>query len=177
MNFVIEIKQTATLAIFDEPCVKEKADHLFNTYKEDIENRIQEILYFLKMEPCKELAHDNIAYYFKIYYYKSILYMAVENAVSIERKYNILENVLALLSVSSLAYAIRREPMIYAFSKAISSIPVKNALEKALHGSKIFLLEKEFLGITPPHISTCKVNRDFDEDEIEKLYEEMQKKE
>ena len=43
-NFCITTKKTATLAIFEEPSVKAKSDEIFETYKEDIESKIQDIL-------------------------------------------------------------------------------------------------------------------------------------
>ena len=59
--------------------------------------------------------------------------------------YDVLANILSLLSEEKLENAIMGEPMVDAFSNAISSIPNTSASSAILHGSKILLLEKEFL--------------------------------
>lgn len=142
-NFCITTKKTATLAIFEEPLVKTKSDELFETYKDDIESKIQEIIDFLGLTPSDDF-FENVTSLFKTNFYRRTLTTAVEIACSTRKKYDILENVLSLLTVQMLAHAIRTEPMIEAFETALSSIPYKTALEKARYGSLIYRLEQKY---------------------------------
>lgn len=143
-NFVIGIK-TATLAIFDEPSVKEKSDKLFETYKEDIESKIKEILDFLNLMPSNELSYENITALFKTNFHMRILNTAVAIACSNRKQYNLLENVLSLLSDKKMiSQAIRTEPMLEAVIDALYNIPRETALETAKYGSLIFRLNRKY---------------------------------
>ena len=77
-----------------------------------------------------------------------ILNEAVEmtfSTFSKKGKYDMLSNILSLLTEENFETAIMGEPMIDAFSNAINSIPTTDALSKTLNGSKVLLLKKTFL--------------------------------
>lgn len=143
-NFSITTTKTATLAIFEEPSVKAKSTELFKTYKDDIESKIKEILDFLEFTPSDENFFENVTSLFKENFYRKILTTSVELACSNAKKYNLLENILSLLSVEMFEHAIRTEPMIKAIKTAISSIPYETVFEKINHGSLIYKLEKKY---------------------------------
>lgn len=87
--------------------------------------------------------------YFKLYFYQSILNDAVEIIFAPNYKYDILDIIVcSLLTKEKLLSAISGRPIIDAFSKVLSELPSTDALESCLIGSKIFLLEKKFLGDT-----------------------------
>ncbi len=148
MKTLVRIEKKIPLTIFDEPVLKEKVTHLFNGSEEKIKTRVNEILAFLEEDSTDELSYDNIIFLFKVYFYKLILNEAVEITFSGQGNYDALSNILSLLSEEKLENAIMGEPMINAFSNAIRSIPTNSALSTCNHGSKILLLEKEFLGRT-----------------------------
>lgn len=148
MEAKVKIEQVLPLTIFDEPCLKERVNQLFDSMEQETRQRVSEIIKFLNLDSTDELSYDNIAFLFKIYFYKLILNEAVEMTFSGVGKYNVLTNILSLLSEEKLRNAIMGKPMIDAFSRAIRSIPTTDALEACLHGSKILLLEKQYLGIS-----------------------------
>ena len=144
---LVRIEKEIPLTIFDEPVLQKQVIHLFNGAEKKIKARVNEIVTFLESDSTDELSYDNIAFLFKGYFYKLILNEAVEMTFSGYGKYDVLSNILSLLTEEKLETAIMGKPMIDAFSNAIRSIPAQTALSKALNGSKILLLEKEFLGI------------------------------
>jgi hypothetical protein len=146
VEILVRIEKNIPLTIFDEPVLKSRVTYLFNDADEKIKARINEIVTFLKLESTSELSYDNIAFFFKMYFYKLILNEAVEMTFSGEGNYDALSNVLSLLSEEKMESAIMGKPMIDAFTKVICSIPTNSALSACLYGSKILLMEKEFLG-------------------------------
>lgn len=152
MKTLVRIKTKIPLTIFNEPVLQSQVTHLFNGAEEKIKARVNEIVTFLELDSTNELSYDNIAFLFKVYFYKLILNEAVEMTFSGQGKYDALANILSLLSEEKLENAIMGKPMIDAFSRAIRSIPADSALSTCLYGSKIFLLEKEFLGKSIPYL-------------------------
>lgn len=146
METLVRIKKEIPLTIFNEPVLQSQVTHLFNGAEEKIKARVNEIITFLELDSTNELSYDNIAFLFKVYFYKLILNEAVELTFSGRGNYDALTNILSLLSEEKLENAIMGEPMIDAFSNAIRSIPNTSALSASLHGSKILSLKKEFLG-------------------------------
>ena len=106
--------------------------------------RVDEIVEFLELDTTDKFSYENIAFLFKWYFFKLILNEAVEITFAGQGNYDILSNILSLLSEEKLETAIMGEPMIDAFSNAIRSIPTDSALSAFLLGSKILLLEKNF---------------------------------
>lgn len=146
METLVRIKKEIPLTIFNEPVLQSQVTHLFNGAEEKIKARVNEIITFLELDSTNELSYDNIAFLFKVYFYKLILNEAVELTFSGRGNYDALTNILSLLSEEKLENAIMGEPMVDAFSNAIRSIPNTSALSASLHGSKILSLKKEFLG-------------------------------
>lgn len=145
-NVSVRINKEVPLTIFDEPILQKKVNHLFNDSEEKLKSRINEIIEFLKSDSIEQFSYDNITFLFKGYFYKMILNESIETTFSQQGNYDVLSNILSLLSEEKLEAAIMGKPMIDAFSKAIRSIPTTSALSATLNGSKILLLEKEFLG-------------------------------
>lgn len=141
----VRIQKDVPVTIFDEPTLAKQVDNLFNGAEKKMKSRVNEIVKFLDMDSADELSYDNIAFLFKGYFFKLILNEAVEITFAGQGNYDILSNILSLLSEEKMETAIMGETMIDAFSKAIRSIPNDSGLNAALHGSKILLLEKEFL--------------------------------
>ena len=96
----------------------------------------------------EKLSSDKIVLFFKGYFYKLVLNEAVKMTFAENANFDALGNIISLLTNEKLENEIMGKPMINAFEKAIRSIPTTDALEACLHGSKIMLLEKEFLGKT-----------------------------
>lgn len=146
MKPLVRIEKDVPLTIFEHPTLAKQVDNLFNGSEEKIKARVHEIVEFLKLDTSDELSYENIAFLFKSYFFKLILNEAIEITFAGQGNYDILSNILSLLSEEKLQTAIMGEPMIDAFSKAIRSIPNDSAFSACLHGSKILLLKKEFLG-------------------------------
>lgn len=146
MKTLVRIQKDVPLTIFDEPTLAKQINNLFNGAEEKIKERVDEIAKFLELDSTNELSYDNISFLFKGNFFKLILNEAVEITFAGQGNYDILSNILSLLSEEKLETAIMGKPMINAFSKAICSINTDSALSTCLYGSKILLLEKEFLG-------------------------------
>ena len=136
-------KETATLAIFEEPSVKAKSDELFKTYKDDIEGKIKEIVDFLGLTPSNDF-FENVTSLFKTNFYRQILKSAVELACSDAKKYNLLENVLHYLSYEMLAPAIRTEPMIRAVMSALYNLSDTDEYTKLKYSSMVFKFNRKY---------------------------------
>lgn len=146
MKDLVRIQTNVSLAIFDEPSLAKQVDYLFDGSEEKLKERIDEIVKFLESDTTDEFSYENIAYLFKGYFFKLILNEAVEMTFAYQGSYDILSNILSLLTKEKLETAIMGKPMIDAFSSAIRSMPTNGGLSAALHGGKILLLEKRFLG-------------------------------
>lgn len=143
----VRIETKVPVTIFEDSKVKEKVDALFNETEEKFKARYREVLKVVDMKRTEELSLENISYLFKIYFYKYILNDAVELALTNNGKYDILQNVISLITKERVEKEIMGKSMIEAFSRAIRTIPTDSALGATLNGSKILLLEKKFLGV------------------------------
>ena len=151
----VRIEKAVPITIFELPEIKLRVDTLFDNMKDDIKARFDEVKAFItKDEGDKhrygKIAYDEITDLFKIYFYKSILNEAVELTFTENGKYDMVANILEVLSDEKLKADILGEPMIYAFEKAIKNLPSNGDLTACLHGSTMLLLEKEFLGRSLP---------------------------
>lgn len=144
-NVKVRIQKDVPITIFDEPILAKQVDNLFNGAEKKMKARVKEIINFLDMDSTDELSYDNIAFLFKVYFFKSILNEAIEITFESQENYDILSNILSLLSKEKMETAIMGKPMIDAFSKAIRSIPSNSGVRGAICGSKIQLLERKFL--------------------------------
>lgn len=150
-NVLVKIEKAVPTDIFELPQIKLRVDELFDEMKGDIRARFDEVKAFItKTERDKErygmISYDEIVDSFKIYFYKSILNEVVEITFTQSGKYNVMENILEVLSDQKLKDAVFGKQMIDAFGMAIRKIPSDSGLVKTLHGSTMLLLEKEFLG-------------------------------
>ncbi len=146
MKTLVRIQKDVPLTIFDEPTLAKQVNNLFNGAEEKMKARVDEIVKFLELDATDEFSYENIAFLFKGYFFELILNEAVEITFAGQENYDILSNILSLLSEEKLETAIMGEPMVDAFSDAIHSIPTNSALSEGLNGSKILLLREKFLG-------------------------------
>lgn len=145
---LVRIETDIPITIFEKPVLKQHVSKLFNNNEEKIKSRVNEILTFIGSDYIEELSYEEIVFFFKGYFYKLILNETVKMTFSEEGNFDALGNIVSLLTNEKLENAIMGEPMIDAFSKAIRKLPTDNGLVACIHGGKIMLLEKEFLGKT-----------------------------
>ena len=148
---MVRLETAIPTTIFELPQVKSQVDMLFEKMKDDIKARFEEIKCFIISNSktdniYSKITYDEIADLFKIYFYKSVLNDVVEITFMENGKYNVVENILELLSEEKLKNAILGKTMIKAFEKAIRNLPADGGLTTCIHGGTIFLLEKNFLG-------------------------------
>ena len=148
---LVKIEKGVSTDIFELPQIKLRVDELFEDMKDDIQARFNEVKAFITKTERNEKRYGMISYneiesLFEICFYRSIINEVVEITFTQSGKYNVVENILEVLSEQKLKDAIYGEPMIDAFGTAIRLIPSDSGLGCALHGSTILLLEKEFLG-------------------------------
>ena len=149
MKNLVQIEKKIPVTIFDEPVLKKQVIHLFKGAEEKIKERVNEIIRFIKPAYAAELSYDNnIDFLFKECFYKLILNEAIVNTFSGQGNYDVLSNIISLLTEEKLETAIMGEPMIEAFEKAIQNIHSDSVLDEALHIKEICLLRQEFLGKT-----------------------------
>ena len=142
MLTLVRIETEVPLIIFDEPTLKEKVDRLFDDSEEKIKARVEEIVKFLKAESVNELSYGNIRVLFREYFFGFILNEAIKVSLTEKGKYDILSNIVSLLTVEKLEAEIMGKTMNNAFTRAIRSIPNTSAFESARHGSMIFQLSR-----------------------------------
>lgn len=155
-NVNVKIEVTVSTTIFELPRVKVEVDTLFDKMEVVMKERFNEVKRFLTRRKNDEdmygnIQYDDIVVVFKNYFYKYILNEVVKNTLSEKDKHNVVENILEFLTEKELEKAILGKPMIYAFEYYIGKLPSDGALTACLHGSTMFLLEKEFLGINNPY--------------------------
>lgn len=155
-NVLITIEVKVQIDIFNLPKIKTQVDTLLLTMEDDIMARFNEIKDFITQtrngkHEYKDISYDEVTTIFKIYFYKSILNKAVKMQFTGSDKYNVVDNILEMLSYENLKNAILGKPMIDAFSYIINKLPVNTGLDACLHGSTSFLLEKQFLDISLPY--------------------------
>lgn len=157
MNEVlVSIKTEVPITIFELPQVKEKVKPLFKKMESEIKARFDEIKTFIldrrnNKEKYEAISYDEVVKVFKIYFYKSILNAVVKITFSDKGKYDVVDNILSLLTEEKLKDAILGKPMIDSFKYVIRKLPHDDCLGTCLNGSTIILLEKEFLGRKIPY--------------------------
>ena len=143
-KILVSIKQDVPLTIFEVPSIKEKSEHLFENNKQIIDSRIDQIMKFLEISD--EQFYKNTVFYFKHYFYKSILNETVKVMFSSNGNYDAISTIISFLSDENLGNAIMGEVMVNAAQKAVI---LKNlrpvGLDVCLTGGKLLLLEREFL--------------------------------
>lgn len=143
MKIIIE-KKVVPLTIFDEPCLQERISQLFDTMKKTIRKRIHRLLKFLstKQNLSINASYDDFFTSFQGHFYKYLLNQAIEISVTVPGKYNILDNILSLLSKENLEEAIMGDIMIKSFLMVIN-----RNVDAAISDATVLELERKFLGI------------------------------
>lgn len=164
-RWYLTVEKEVPSNIFERSDVQARVQELFVDAEGMIDARIKEITEFLDIEPCYELTHKHIYALFEGYFCKHIANEAIQMAFMEQGNYNILDNIMSLLTKRQLRAAIYGKPMIDAFSRAIRSIPNEHALDASIHGSKILLLRKEYLSTKNKknHCGECGCSCECDE--------------
>ena len=116
-DVLVKIEKTVPITIFELPQIKLRVDNLFNEIEDDIKVRFDEVKAFItKSEADKriygKIEYDEIATLFKIFFYKSVLNDVVEMTFEENDKYDVVKNILEILSYDKLKKAVLGEPMI-----------------------------------------------------------------
>ena len=151
-KILVSIKQDVPLTIFEVPSIKEKSELLFENNKQIIDSRIDQIMKFLEISD--EQFYKNTVFYFKHYFYKSILNETVKVMFSSNGNYDVISTIISFLSDENLENAIMGEIMINAAEKVVTLNNLRPVgLDACVTSGKLLLLEREFLKrpILPPY--------------------------
>lgn len=148
---LIKIGMDVPTYIFNVPKIKRRVNTLFNEMEDDIKARFDEIYNFIieHRKDSKEeykFSYDEIVASFKLYFYKVIIHEAIKIVFIADGRYDMVDNILKLLSKENLKKAILGDPMISAFEDALKDLPSGTGFSKSLHGSMMLLLQAKFLG-------------------------------
>lgn len=153
---LVRITTEVPITIFELPQVKEKVKPLFTKMENEIKARFDEIKTFItdgrnKRQKYEVISYDEVVKIFKIYFYKNILNDAVKITFSSNNKFDIVDNIIELLTEEKLKAAIFGEPMICTFKHLIAKLPNDDVFDAISDGGTMFALEKEFLGKKVPY--------------------------
>jgi len=152
----VSIGATVPVTVMEEPSVELRMNNIFSELKPDLEKRCEEIKSFIfehrddDIFKSDSFSYENIMFYFKMYFSKTIMNEATVLAFNGKGGYNILSNVIHLITAKKLKKAIYGEEMIAAFKKIMCSSSTGNILGR---NGLITLLRKEFLGKKPTYIN------------------------
>ena len=153
MEYCTDIKITVPFDIFNEPHLNACLNNMLKFKEPDIQKRFYEIKEFIEKDnlsdPTNELSYDNIYFLFKLFLYKKLINDSIEIAFNEKGRYNVLDNIISLISEDTITEAIMGKTMIDAFSKAIRSIPNTSMIDPCIHGGMIISIENKFLDINP----------------------------
>lgn len=90
-----------SLAIFDEPSVKRQIDEIFFNQKDKIKEKIFSAIKMFHLVANKEV-FEEIYIMFKVYFLTSILNEALKTLLTKPNNYNILDNIIRLLTEENL---------------------------------------------------------------------------
>ena len=147
------LKREVPFTIFEQLAIKRREEFLFENAKDIILSRYKELVKEINMTPATELSYDNIISMFKPYFYEEVLNDAIELMFTKQPPYNVIANVLEILTEKKLKDAVYGQPMISAFNDAIASIPTDNTFEFILNRGKILIPQVKFLGSKVPWIT------------------------
>lgn len=143
----VRIDTIVPLTIFEKPVIKEHSDALFCNMENDIKKRIDEILKYinenLHLELTEDFSYSSLYHMFKFYFYECVLKDAVNITLTEPGKYNIIDNILSLLTTDSLKLATYGFPMLNAFKSAIKKLP--SSFDTSIRDINVMLIEKKFL--------------------------------
>lgn len=141
-----------TVPILQLPIVQNRLTDLFNRLEEEFKRQFNEFLVVVDDNPPNVTVSDQISYedtikFFKEYFLDEVLQEAVEMALMEQaEKYNVLDNIIYILSKETLLDAIHGTPMISAISAVIKRLPCKEPRDKDIHDSIVLSFKKNFYG-------------------------------
>ena len=139
-----------TVPILQLPIVKNRLTDVFNSLEKEFKIQFNELLAIAETHPEKsisnQISYEDTIEFFKNYLLIEVLDKAVGTALtgSME-KYNVLDNILDILSEETLLDAIHGIPMINAISAVIKKIPCVEPFDKDVHDSIVSMLKKDFV--------------------------------
>ena len=145
----VKIECEVSVGIFEEMPLKGRLEGMLIRFADEMYVRYEEIMSFLtehKLEKSEEISWNHVSGLFIGYVKKQLLNEAVNYTLQTPCKHNLMDNLMHIFTDDKIRMYIMGEPMIDAFSQAIRSIPNETAFDATLHGSKILLLRKHFLG-------------------------------
>ncbi len=150
---LVRIEAEVPITIFELPQVKEKVKPLFTKMESEIKARYDEIKTFIKdrKQRYESISYDEVSKVFRIYFYKFILNDIVKVTFSDSNKFDVVDNILELLTEEKLKDAILGAPMLCAFKKLIAELPNDDVFDAISDGGTMIALEKEFLGREVPY--------------------------
>lgn len=150
---LVRIEAEVPITIFELPQVKEKVKPLFTKMESEIKARYDEIKTFIKdrKQRYESISYDEVSKVFRIYFYKFILNDVVKVTFSDSNKFDVVDNILELLTEEKLKDAILGDPMLCTFKKLIAELPNDDVFDAISDGGTMFALEKEFLSREVPY--------------------------
>lgn len=145
----VKIECEVSVDIFDEMPIKGRLEGILIRFADEVFARYETIMAFLnehKLENSDMLSWAYVSGLFVGYVKKQLLNEAVVYTLQTTGKYDLMDNLMNIFTDDKFRMYMMGEPMIDAFSQAIRSLPNATAWDATLHGSKILLLRKEFLG-------------------------------
>ena len=154
MASILRINEAVTLEFFERPGLKYTTDRLFKNMNACINQKISEIRNIdciKESEFAEIISYEKIYLRFKYRFLKMLLDEAVEMSLTQKAKYDVLSNVISLLSKEKLYNAIDGEMIIYSVIDVIKTIETTNPMQSVALGSIIATLKQKFFVIKPPY--------------------------
>ena len=143
-------KGSDTVPILQLPIVQNRLNDVFSNLEEEFKIQFNELLIIADTHPEKSVSNQ-ISYESTINFFKKYILIEVLNeAVSIAltgsmEKYNVLDNILDILSEETLLKSIHGTPMINAISAVIKELPCTKAFDKDIYDSIVLTLKNSFM--------------------------------
>ena len=154
MASILRIDEAVTLEFFERPGLKYTTDQLFKNMNACINQKISEIRNMdciRESEFAEVISYEKVYLRFKYRFLKMLLDEAVEMSLKEKGKYDVLSNVISLLSKEKLYNAIDGEMIIYSVIDVIKTIETTNPMQSVALGSIIATLKQKFFVIKPPY--------------------------
>lgn len=155
MPSILRIDEAVTLEFFERPGLKYTVDYLFKKMNGDIQNKISQIRsesYMKESEFSEFISYEKIFLRFKYRFFKALLDEAVDMSLRERGKYDVLSNVVSLISTERLQDAIEGKMIIDAVFDVITTIEITHSMQRVDLGRIIALLKKGYLGINHPYV-------------------------
>lgn len=145
---ILEEIKVSTFPILDSPKVQHRLNDLFVKVERTFQFRFDELSkiideYAEEKLFSKKISYEDTMFFFKQYFLREVVNNAIKMALlESTEKYNILENILSLLSEEALTEAILGKTMINAFSKVICDLPCESPIDYDVHSGLTLMLRK-----------------------------------